>query len=267
MRTALWLLAAAFVALSLDGARLEFKRVVPAGHRFDAPSDRIALLQMDGTADACSHVFLRIELREAVEQTGAKLEDVSHLKVPVSERRASVEADLYLESESCSCRTAEHPRADDIPWYSAACQASFRLTDASGRDLGLLTVKGKAEDKFNVGELIAQTSAGKMMMHSLVRLLRPHERTLVIDTDRKVPGEKEAARLIRKKDFAGARAVWERELANHPDHAGLHFSLAAAADAAGDAEAARHHYAEAVRLAPDEEKYARFKGYFEERTR
>jgi len=268
MRYALWLLASVVVWSSAEAARVTFKKTVPAGQRIDAPSDRIALIQMDGETSECSHVFLRIEFMEAIKATGAEISDVSHLKTPIAERRKSVDADLYIESVSCKCRAAGYPLGDGsgMSWYAGACQASFRVSDPDDRQLAIVTVKGQSEEKTDFLDFSAFLTSGKRMMVELAKMLRPHERTLVIETDRNVPGEKQAARLLRKNDYAGARAVWERELEAHPEHAGLHFSLAAVADAIGDVDSARRHYEEAVRLAPDEEKYARFKGYFERRT-
>lgn len=260
-------LVAALAAWPALAAKVTFTRTVPPEQRFDAPSGRIVLLSLQGRTEECSHPFVRIELMKAVKETGAVLEDVSHLKSSLDERRAATPADLYLTSEDCLCVAAERPVGDGTAWYAGACWARIRLSDAQGRDLGTVTVNGKSEEKTDVVAFGAHISSGKDMMHDLARKVRPHEMTVVIDTDKKAPGEKEAASLIKKKDFAGARAVWERELTANPQSAAVHFSLAAVTEALGDLDAARTHYQKAVELAPGEERYARFKGYFEERAR
>jgi tetratricopeptide (TPR) repeat protein len=259
-------LAAVLAVGPVHAAKITFTRTVPPRHKFDAPSDRITLLSMQGQTAECSHVFLRMELIEGVKATGGVLKDVSHLKTTVEERRAATPADLYLASEECVCRSAQRPVGDGTSWYAGACQARLRLSDAKGRDLGAVTVSGKSEEKTDVLDFAAHLSAGKQMMRQLVKMIRPHESALVFETDKKTPGEKEASAFLKKKDFAGARAVWERELAASPNSAAIHFALAAVTEGLGDTAAARKHYEEAVRLAPSEEKYARFKGYFEERT-
>jgi tetratricopeptide (TPR) repeat protein len=266
-RYAMLTVVAVFAGSPVDAARVTFTKTVPPRHKFDAPSNRIALLSLQGRTAECAHPFLRIELTNALKATGAVLEDVSHLKTTVEERRAATPADLYLASEDCVCRSEQRPVGDGTSWYAGACAAKIRLSDAKGRDLGLVTLSGTSAEKTDVVDFGSHISSGKEMMRQLAKMIRPHEMTVVIDTDRKAPGEKEAASLIKKKDFAGARAVWERELAANPSHAAIHFSLAAVTEALGDIDAARKHYEEAVRLGPNEEKHARFKGYFEERTR
>jgi hypothetical protein len=258
---------AVFAGTPVQAAKITFTKTVPPSHRFDAPSDRIVLLTMQGRTAECSHPFLRIELMEGVKATGGVLQDVSHLKTTVEERRAATPADLYLASEDCVCRSEQRAVGDGTFWYAGACAAKIRLSDAKGRDLGFVTLSGTSAEKTDVLDFAAHISSGKEMMRQLVKMIRPHEMTLVFETDRKAPGEKEASGLIKKKDFAGARAVWERHLAANPDNGAIHFSLAAVTEALGDIDAARKHYEEAVRLAPHEEKHARFKGYFEERTR
>ena len=264
-----WLFVAALVAASeVEAARIVFTRTVPPKHVYDAPSNRIALLRMEGRTAECAHVFLRIEFRDSIKATGATLEDVSHLKTTIEGRRAGAPpSDLYLQSEDCVCQSAQRPVGNGTSWYAGACRARVRLTDASGRDLGVVTVDGKSEEKTDVVDFAAHISAGREMMRQLAKMIRPHQSRLVIDTDRDVPGEKQAAKLLKKNDYAGARAIWERELVSAPNDAALHFAIAGTADAMGDVDAARKHYEEAVRLAPDNERYARFKGYFEARVR
>jgi tetratricopeptide (TPR) repeat protein len=249
-----------------QAAKVTFTRTVPPRHKFDAPSNRIALLSLEGRTAECAHPFLRIELINAIKASGAALEDVSHLKTTVEARRAATPADLYLTSEDCVCRSERRPVGDGTYWYAGACAARIRLSDAKGRDLGVVALSGTSAEKTDVLDFGAHISSGKEMMRQLAKMIRPHETTVVVETDRKAPGEKEAAGLIKKKDFAGARTVWERELTANPDHAAIHFSLAAVTEALGDIDAARKHYQEAVRLGPHEEKHARFKGYFEERN-
>lgn len=267
MRYAMMTVVAVLAAGPVHAAKVTFTKTVPPRHRFDAPSDRIVLLKMDGRTAECAHPFLRIELMNGVKATGGVLQDVSHLKTTVEERRAATPADLYLTSEDCVCRSEQRAVGDGTYWYAGACAAKIRLSDAKGRDLGVVTLSGTSEDKTDVVDFGAHISSGKEMMRQLVKMIRPHEMTLVIETDKKAPGEKEAAAFLKKKDFAGARAVWERELAANPNNAAIHFSLAAVTEAVGDMDAARKHYEEAVRLGPNEEKHARFKGYFEERAR
>jgi tetratricopeptide (TPR) repeat protein len=267
MRFAIGLIAAALVAHASGAAEVSFKKTMPPRQQIDAPSNRIALLKMDGDTAECAHVFLRITFKDAILASGAEFQDVSHLKTSLEDRRSSLDADLYIESESCSCRSSQRPVGDGTSWYAGACQARFRLRDREGRDLGTVTVKGQSEEKTDVLDFAAHITSGKRMMAQMAQMIRPYESTITIDTGRNVPGEKEAARLLRKRDFAGARAVWERELASQPEHAGIHFSLAAVTEALGDIEAARHHYEEATRLAPEIERYTRFKGYFESRNR
>jgi len=267
VRYAMMTVVAALLASPVHAAKVTFTKIVPPRQKFDAPSNRIVLLSLQGRTAECAHPFLVIELRDGIKATGAVLEDVSHLKTTVEERRAATPADLYLTSEDCVCRAEQRPVGDGTSWYAGACAARIRLSDAKGRDLGLVILSGTSEEKTDVVDFGAYISSGKEMMRQLVTMIRPHEMTVVIETDRKAPGEKEASSLIRKKDFAGARAVWERELAANPNSGAIHFSLAAVTEALGDIDAARKHYQEAVRLAPNEEKHARFKGYFEERSR
>lgn len=250
----------------LHAARITFARTSPPLHKFDAPSNRITLLRLEGTTDECSHVFLRGDLIKLVKETGAVLEDVSFKKGTLDERRAMAPADLYLASESCACRAQKRTEGDST-WYAATCQAEVRLTDGrDGKDLGVVTINGTADDRTDVLDFAAFITAGRNMIGHLVKMIRPFEQQLVFDTDRKVPGEKEAARFIKAKDYAGARDVWEQALTQNPGNAAIHFNLAAVTEALGQIEEARKHYEEAVRLAPAEEKYARFKGYFDQRN-
>lgn len=266
MRYAILTVVAVLAGSRVHAAKVTFTRTVPPLHRLDAPPHRIALLSLKGRTDECAHPFLVIELRDGIKATGGVLESVTHLKMSIEERRAATPADLYLTSEDCVCRSEPRPVGDGTYWYAGACAARIRLSDAKGRDLGSVTLSGTSDEKTDVVDFGAHITSGKEMMRQLVKMIRPHEMTFVIETDRKAPGEKEAARLIKKKDFAGARAVWEGQLAANPDNAAIHFSLAAVTEVLGDIQAARHHYEEAVRLGPGEEKHARFKGYFEERN-
>jgi Tetratricopeptide repeat len=267
VRYALMTVVALLGAGPVHAAKITFTRTVPPRHRFDGPSNRIALLSLEGRTAECSHPFLVIELMNGIKATGAVFEDAtSRKKMTVEERRAATPADLYLTSEDCVCRAAERPVGDGTSWYAGACAARIRLSDAKGRDLGAVSLSGTSEEKTDVVDFGAHISSGKQMMRQLVEMIRPHEMTLVFETDRKAPGDKEASSFIKKKDFAGARAVWEAQLAANPNNAAIHFSLAAVTEALGDIDAARKHYEEAVRLGPGEEKHARFKGYFEERN-
>ena len=251
----------------VHAAKFEFTRTVPPSHRLDAPANRIALLRLEGRTDECSHPFLVIELKKGIEATGGVFDHATNLKkMTLEERRAATPADLYLASEDCVCRSGERPVGDGTSWYAGACAAKIRLSDAKGRDLGAVSLSGTSEEKTDVVAFGAHISSGKVMMRQLVKMIRPHETTLVFETDRKAPGDKEASSLLKKKDYAGARAVWEAQLAANPGSGAIHFALAAVTEALGDIDAARRHYEEAVRLAPEEEKHARFKGYFEERN-
>ena len=104
-------------------AKVTFSRTVPAEHPFDAPSQTIVLLSLQGRTAECSHPFPRIELTEAIKGTGASLVDVSHLKPGLDERRAATPADLYLTSEDCVCRSAS--RCIFHSWSSQAASNTW----------------------------------------------------------------------------------------------------------------------------------------------
>jgi Tfp pilus assembly protein PilF len=61
--------------------------------------------------------------------------------------------------------------------------------------------------------------------------------------------------MIQADRLGDARAILEIGLRQHPSSSALHFDMAAVCEALGDLQAARDHFREALRIAPDSKQY------------
>lgn len=73
--------------------------------------------------------------------------------------------------------------------------------------------------------------------------------------DETAPAFEEAMVLIAADRYAEARALLEKEMAQAPRNAALHYNLAAVCEALRDLAAAKRHYTAARDLAPDNARY------------
>lgn len=77
----------------------------------------------------------------------------------------------------------------------------------------------------------------------------------LVALDQDAPLVHEGMEKFYSRDYAGARSLWENDLANAPNSAPLLYNLGALCEALHDSEAARGYYARAIAIAPQMQRY------------
>jgi hypothetical protein len=272
------------VAHSIEGApRIAFTRTIPA--RYDlGRAEHVAVIYAIGDSDKID-TFIAVLVDQTNDAGTLRATDattrgpgfVGDQADPrtISELRRDHPADVYLGVKvfTCSTKPGEAElgtRNQDGTrvrrrrvWIDAMCSA--RIDVMGGSDLRRrfsYSVRGEGTsprvDEITDEEIeIALEQAARYAAVEASESITPRHLRESIELDARAPAFEEGMVMIEVDRHEAARTRWQTELKRQPSSAALHHNLAAVAEAMGDREASARHWAEARRLAPDEDLYKR----------
>jgi tetratricopeptide (TPR) repeat protein len=275
---------AVFVALLLPvlaaaAPRLNFIRNVAALH--ELAGERVTILYAIGDnnkVDTFLDVFTdhanraeTLKVENAV-QLGQHVVGASTDELVLRRIRHDHPADVYLGVNAFTCTTTDHEgegserdtsgdrvRRHHI-WTDAVCTARIDVLDPNAKRVLSFAVRGEGTSP-RVAEMTAEErgvaleQAARYAALSAAESVTPRRVRESIELDDSAPQFDEALAMIHSERLRDARAILETALRQHPESAALHFDLAAVCEASGDVQAARDHFREALRLAPNTQQY------------
>lgn len=276
--------SAVFAALLLPivasaAPRLNFVRHVSPLHQL--AGERVAILYAIGDSDKVDS-FLEVftdhtnrastlKVDNAVEH-GQHLVSASTDEFTLRRIRRDHPAEVYLGVNAFTCTMTDHggegsehdTTGERVKrhhvWTDAVCTARIDVLDSNAKRVETFTVRGEGTSP-RVSDLtpeergIALEQAARYAAISAAESVTPRRVRESIELDDTAPSFGEFMSMIQAERLSDARAILEISLRQHPASGPLHFDMAAVCEALGDLQAARYHYREALRLAPDSKPY------------
>lgn len=268
------------VPLTAATPRLSFQRVVPAPHSLGTAEDVVIIYTLGDSEKM--QTFLDVLLEET-SRSPLRLSDASrhtqHFmrdradEPTIRELHRNHPADVYLGVKAFTCREeaagGEGSQHDPdgkrvrrrLVWSNAVCEARVDIIDAREvRRLSSFQVRGEGKSS-RVFDLTidereeALEDAARRAAINAAENITPRRIRETIILDDTAPLFEEGMAMIDASRLEEARAIWQRGLRQHPSSAALHFNIAAVSEALGDVQAARDHFVEARKMAPEQSRY------------
>jgi tetratricopeptide (TPR) repeat protein len=281
MKRTLLILAALASAPLAAAPRVSWVRTVPAMYDLGG-FDHIVVLYAVSDSDKVA-TFVDVFVDHANRGGAMRVEDATNHGHHVIGERPDAEArkrirrehpaDLYLGVNQFTCTSVERGgegSTRDVDgervkrkqmWVDALCRARVDVIDREAqRRLFSFLVKGEGTSP-RVQELgveereIALEQAARYAAIQATELITPRKVRESVELDDSGPLLDEAASLLDADRLRDVRTLWESALKSNPRSAALRYNLGAVCEAAGDLNAARDYYQQALRLSPAERRY------------
>ena len=285
-------LAAFTFPLFATTPRISFERLVPAPHDLGKARE-LSVIYALGDSDKLA-LFLDVltaedERAELVISNSTRHKQHFITSTPsadtIAELRKLHPADAYLGVKAFTCRATTHEGEGSehdvdgkrvknrVYWSDAVCEARIDVLDGhTVRKLFSYRITGEGKSSRTTqltdeAQAAALEQAARRTAIDALENIMPRRIRESIALDDTAPLFDEGFAMIDASRIEEARLTWERGLRQYASSAALHYNLAAACDALGDVAAARQHYEEAQRLAPDELRYRTALEAFRRRSR
>jgi tetratricopeptide (TPR) repeat protein len=283
--------AIAFSAAAAAAPRVAFVRTIAPPHSLGG--SEVVIIYALGDApklDTFLDTFLDRTNRSEELRIATQLDHIKKLRgetpdpLTIQRIRREHPADVYIGVNHFDCTTtergaegSEHTMAGERIhrhhfWADAVCKGRMDVIDpATARRLFSFEVRGEGTSPRVTGVTeeernIAAEQAAHFAAVQAAEMVTPRRIRESIELDARVPELERAMLLVDAGRLAAARNLWKRALERSPASAPLHYNIAALSEAMGEVDAAREHYAAAVRLAPKERWYRLEANMFERRT-
>lgn len=286
-----FVIAVAFSAAAAAAPRVAFVRTIAPLHNLGGDEVVIIYALGDTKLDTFIDTFLDRTNRSEELRIVAQLDHIKRLRGETPDaltiRRIHREhpGDVFIGVNHFACTTvergaegSEHTMAGERirrhhVWADAVCRGRIDVIDpATARRLFSFDVRGEGTSP-RVSEVteevrnIAEEQAAHFAAVQAAEMVTPRRIKESIELDARVPELERAMLLIDAGRLGAARNLWKHELERAPESAPLHYDIAAVSEAMGDTDAAREHYAAAVRLAPKERWYRLEAQMFQRRSK
>ncbi|HEX3070627.1 MAG TPA: SUMF1/EgtB/PvdO family nonheme iron enzyme, partial [Thermoanaerobaculia bacterium] len=143
--------------------------------------------------------------------------------------------------------------ADDVVRVDVQCRATLDLfKPGTGERIGSVSVEGVGSDADrHTAWNDAMNDAAVQIIGGFAAQMFPE----LIALDHDAPLVHEGMEKFYKRDYAGARSLWENALSTSPTSAPLLYNLGALCEALHESEAAGKYYARAIAIAPQVQRY------------